>query len=103
MCAKTAVWDSAELLRNKEDIAAYLDPALEEAFETTDPFNVRWVSSPACKVSAKSLRKPGTAVKACTHLSRHGKCGLRKRAYRCFNRSVFASVRYQPKRAVERA
>jgi probable addiction module antidote protein len=37
MPAKTAVWDSAELLRDKEDIAAYLDAALEEAFETNDP------------------------------------------------------------------
>ena len=37
MPAKTAVWDSAELLRDKEDIAAYLDAALEEAFETKDP------------------------------------------------------------------
>src|SRR3978361_2393301 len=37
MPAKTAVWDCAELPRDKEDIAAYLDAALEEAFETNDP------------------------------------------------------------------
>jgi len=36
MPAKTALWDSAELLRDREDIAAYLDAALEEAFETKD-------------------------------------------------------------------
>jgi probable addiction module antidote protein len=37
MPPKAAIWDSAELLRDKEDIAAYLDAALEEAFEMDDP------------------------------------------------------------------
>jgi probable addiction module antidote protein len=37
MPVKTAVWDSAELLRDKEEIAAYLEAALEEAFEMRDP------------------------------------------------------------------
>lgn len=36
MPTKTTVWDSTELLRDREDIAAYLDAALEEAFETKD-------------------------------------------------------------------
>lgn len=36
MVTKTLAWNSAELLRDKDEIAAYLDAALEEAFETND-------------------------------------------------------------------
>jgi probable addiction module antidote protein len=36
MVTKTIPWNSGELLRDKDDIAAYLDAALEEAFETND-------------------------------------------------------------------
>ena len=36
MVTKTLPWNSAELLRDKDDIAAYLEAALEEAFETND-------------------------------------------------------------------
>jgi probable addiction module antidote protein len=36
MVTKTLPWNSAELLRDKDDIAAYLEAALEEAFATRD-------------------------------------------------------------------
>ncbi len=36
MTAKTAPWNAAELLRDKADIVAYLDAALDEVSETGD-------------------------------------------------------------------
>jgi probable addiction module antidote protein len=36
MATKTAPWNSAELLRDNEDIVAYLDAALDEVSETGD-------------------------------------------------------------------
>lgn len=36
MATETAPWDSGELLRDKEDLVAYLDAALDEVAETGD-------------------------------------------------------------------
>lgn len=69
MVTKTIPWNS-ELLRDKEDIAAYLDAAFEEAFELNDvsAFTRALEAVANLRELKGSPRRPDSGGKASTNL-----------------------------------